>query len=311
MSRIDKITGETNPVLSKIATGYKNASFIANKVAPGVESLTQSGTVMQYGKEGFKLYNTERALRAAAQKMDFEVDNFTYQCAEHALETSLDYKEIDEAEKYGTNKVIQLKTRALRIVQQALRTEYENNVANSLFNTDNFASGNKVGLTDTDCWDDQDNSTPVSDINTGKEAARDDIGIYPNTIVLGARSFRLLKEHPNIKDRIKNTKNTYVTGEDLKQILDFENVLVGTAVYADDDGAFTDIWGDYAALIYLPTQGEIAEGVPLHTITINETGYPEVKEYPNKKTLDIEETLKYVVKKISTSNGYLISNTEA
>ena len=309
-SRNRAIAGETNPILSTFAIGFQNPRFIGNLVCPPVPVLKEAGTYFVLGKEGFYLYDTERALRAQAKRIDFFPSKAKFLCAEHALETALDYKEIDIAEKFGANQVLKLKKRVLSIAENALATDKEKTIADILFSGTYYAVGNKKALTLTECWSEAATSTPINDIRTGKKAARADMGIEPNTLVLGYASYDLLRNHPTVTSKIRNSKNTFVTGDDLKEILDFANVIVGSSVYSTDAGVFTDLWTDNVALIYLPGKGEIVEGVPVHTVQFNELGYPQVKEYLMKKTIDIEETHKFQIKNISTSYGYLITNTQ-
>ena len=112
-SRLKTIQGETNPILTKFSLGYKAIQGIAKLVAPIVKSLTESGTLFSFGKEGFYLYSTERALRADAKRAYFALSKDTYRCVEHAIETPLDYKELEAAKKYGADKVLQLEKRAV------------------------------------------------------------------------------------------------------------------------------------------------------------------------------------------------------
>lgn len=311
-SRLNTIQGEVNPILTKLAVGYSSLQrFIARKVAPVIESLTESGTIYTFGKEGFMLYDTERALRANAKKIDFAVSKDTYRCAEHALESSLDYAELEAAEKYGAQKVLSLKKRALNLINRALDIELEKAVADIVFSGTYYASGNKTTLTGTDQWSHA-SSDPIAQLSTGKAAARADMGVVPNTLVLGYDSYEQLCKHASIKAMFTDMRDKPVLFDamDLAAILKFKNVFVGEAVYSTDAGVFTDLWGDYAALIYLPEPAEEAEGTTPHTVIIEEAGYPRVKEYPGKKTIDIEDTRKYTVKNISTSYGYLISDTK-
>jgi hypothetical protein len=74
---------------------------------------------------------------------------------------------------------------------------------------------------------------------------------------------------------------------------------------------FTDLWGDYAALVYLPENMEMPEGTTPHTVIIEEEGYPEVKTYDDKKVRLYEVTRKYQVKQIDNTFGYLICDTTA
>ena len=311
-SRNETIRGSVDPILSKLAIGFKHENLIARQVAPVVESLSESGTLYTFGKEGFMLYDTERALRANAKKINFAISSDTYICKEHALESSLDYKEIDLAEKAGANQLVKLQKRALMLTDRALSIELEKAVADVVLSGTYYASGNKVTLTGSDQWSD-DNSDILGQIETGLAAARADMGIEPNTLVLGYDAYREMAGHPQIKAMVSDNKDKAIVlkADDLAALLRFDRVLVGKARYTTDAGVFTDIWTDSAALIYTPAPGEMAEGTTPHTVIIEEVGYPEVKTYPMKKVIDYETTLKYQVKNLSTSYGYLITDCKA
>jgi len=307
-SRNKQIQGETNPILTKFATGYKPVQGIAHLVAPTVPSIKESGTLFSFGKEGFMVYDSERALRAATKKIDFHLSKETFRCEEHALESSLDYEEIDIAAKYGPKEVLNLEKRAVQLTQQALQTELEKAVADIMFSATYYASGNKVTLTSGDKFSDFDNSDPMGVVDTGMIAARADMGVEPNTGVIGYTAWKTLRKHPQLIDKIKYSMKGNLTPDLVAEIFGLEKLIVGKGVYSSDAGVFTDIWGDYFALIYVPPKSEMPEGTTPHTIVLEQTGFPRVKTYLSKKTKDYETTRKYQVKNVSTSNGYLISD---
>jgi hypothetical protein len=311
-SRNRALVGSVDPILTTFATGYKNGKLIGDIVAPRVTSLTESGTFMSLDKAGFKLYDTERAIRTRPGKIDHFPTSGTYICAEHSLSTALDVlKEIKVAESYGANEVLKLKQRGIMLLNQALATTREKAIADVIMGTSYYDAGNRVALTGNDCWSDKSNSDPLGQIATGKTTARADMGLEPNTLVLGWASWQALKNHPAMLAKIKNSKNQFLTIEDAKEILDIEQIVVGPAVYATDAGVFTDLWTDNAALIYLPAEGELPEGVPVHTIQIFEIGYPVVSSEQDEMLWEASLFEKYAVKNISDVNGYLISNTVA
>lgn len=321
-SRIETIQGETSPILTTFAEGFVSpARLIAPMVAPVIRSMTETGTLYIFGKEGFMLYDTERALRAAAKKFDYFLSKDTYVCKEHALETSLDYKELEAAQKYGAQAVLRLEQRSINVVQQALAIELEKAVADYVFSGTYYATGNKATLTGTDQWQVSgggagSTSTPIEDIvKTGAQAARADMGVYPNTVVFGATAWKAFREHPDVVERVRYTSPvgnpSVISMAQAAQLLDVENVYVGNAVYSTDAGVFTDIWGDSVAMIYVPPADMMVEGTTPHTIIVEEEGYPEVRVYDSKKTRDYEVTRKYVVKNLDTSYGYLILDTVA
>jgi len=312
MGRIAELTGSVDPVLTKLAIGYKNPKFIADLVVPSIPVLTETGTFFKLGKEGFLIYDAKRAYGAEARKIFTKRESDTYACYERALEHPLDYEEIKRAQRYGTNfDVINLEQNAQQTVSLAQAVAKEKAVADILFSGTYYAIGNKATLTGNDQWSVKATSDPLGDIITGIKAARADMGVEPNTLVMGYLAWDAFRNHPSVLAKIKNSKNNFVSIEDAKEITGIPNIVVGKSIYSTDAGVFTDLWGDNAALIYLPTQGENAKGVTVHTVRFNVKGYPIVRKYANKKTLDIEETQIWGVKNIDTSYGYLIIDVVA
>jgi len=316
--RLAQLRASTNPILTSFAVGFKPVAGIARLVAPIVRADRESGTLFTFGKEGFFIYDTQRALRANAKKADFHLSSDTFLCTEHAIETSLDYKELDQASKYGAARVLQLEQRSINFTQRILDVELEKAVADLIFSGTYYASGNKVTLTGGDQFSDYANSDPQGVVQTGMAAARADMGIEPNTMVIGYTAWQTLRFHPQLLEKIKYSQKGILTEDLVAQLLGVDRVIVGKKVYSTDAGVFTDLWGDYIALIYVPVdaQGnvmgeEMVEGTTPHTVIIEEMGYPEVRTYDEKKVRSYETTRKYQVKNISTSYGYLISDTVA
>ena len=52
-----------DPILSNVALGFKNSSFIGTGVAPIVPVSISGGQVLQFGKEAFQAFNLRRAPR--------------------------------------------------------------------------------------------------------------------------------------------------------------------------------------------------------------------------------------------------------
>ena len=108
-------------------------------------------------------------------------------------------------------------------------------------------------------WDQYGTSDPIKDIAvTGRETIRANSGIYPNTLVLGAKVFSLLKNHPLIIDRIKyNAQGGIALGtlNALAALFEVDRVLVGLPLYrSSNEGqtdVLTDIWGNNALLAWI------------------------------------------------------------
>ncbi len=82
--------------------------------------------------------------------------------------------------------------------QSLLRQDKEFN--DSFWSTSKFTT-DKVGTSDFVKWS-AGSSTPIADIDGFKDDVHTLIGRQPNGLILGARTFRILKNHSNVIDRI-------------------------------------------------------------------------------------------------------------
>ncbi|SDU26827.1 major capsid protein [Desulfobacula phenolica] len=306
MGRLTNLRG-VDPVLTTLARGYSNAELIAAALFPVVLVPKEAGQYPEFGKEAFKLYNTERALRGKSNRMDPEALNWVdFTTKENDIEYPIDYREKNEAlfntQKHGTV-----------TVQNILLLQREYQAAALAQNVATYGASNKVVLSGTSQFTDYTNSDPVAVVDAGKEAIRAKTGKYPNTMTMGAVTFKTLKEHPKLIEKIKYSMKGVLTVELLKQIFDIETLKIGKAVYADDDGTFHDVWSDNITLAYVPKKQSGMDRdwhEPSFGYTLRRTGYPFVDRYEEGKKLElVRDTDNFVVKVVGADAGYLISDT--
>lgn len=234
-----------DPVLTKIARGYVNPQLIGTFLFPVVPVSKEGGKIPQFGKEAFKIYNTERAIRAKSNRISPEgrtTIDFTLE--EHDLEYPMDYREIEED-------VLPSKIYATHVVSDGINLRLEKLIADLSQNLSSYPTGNKVTLSSANQFTNS-SSDPFTIFDTAKEAIRAKIAKRPNVCILGAASFNALKNHPAVLDRIKYTQKAVVTAEILRNLLEFQQLYVGDAVSAADDGTFSDIWTDNSVVAYVP-----------------------------------------------------------
>lgn len=308
MGRLANLRG-VDPVLTTLARGFSNNELIAEALFPIVPVPKEAGEYPEFGKEAFKLYNTDRALRGKSNRMDPDALVWVpFQTSEKDLEYPIDYREKNEAlfntQRHGTV-----------TVQNILMLQREYQAATLARNAAIYAASNKITLSGTSQFTDYVNSDPVSVINAGKEAIRAKTGKYPNTMIIGALSYKALKEHPKLLEKIKYSMKGVLTEELMKTIFDIPNMKVGRAVYSDDAGVFADVWGDDIILAYVP---EKLSGMdrdwhePSYGYTLRRDGYPFVDTYEEGKKLElIRNTDNYVVMVVGADAGYLIKDTNA
>lgn len=101
---------------------------------------------------------------------------------------------------------------------------------------------------------------PANDVEVAKETVLSTTGLTPNTLVLGYRTFRALKNHPVLRDRIKYVSKNVLTTDMMAELFDVERVMVAKAVKATNAegsaAAYSFVYSDSALLCYVnPTPG--------------------------------------------------------
>lgn len=296
-----------DPVLTTLAVGYTNAQLVADQLMPFVMVEKEGGKIPLFGKEHFKLYNTERALRAKSNRVSPEdIGSVDVALDEHDLEYPIDYREDAES-------AFPLQARATAIVTEGIRLRHERMVADLVQNPANYPVGHKIALSGASCFSDA-ASDPEGVISDAKAAVRAKIVKEPNTMVIGYDSWRLLKKHPQLKAILSDTRPRLVQLADLREIFEIENIVVGRAVQASDAGVVSDIWGDNCVLGYVPGAGgsQRSPYEPSFGYTLRKRGQPVVDTRTEDGKVElIRNTDIFRPFLLGADAGYLISNTRA
>lgn len=294
-----------DPVLTELATGYSNEAFVGDQLLPFASVLKEGGKIPTFGKEHFKVYQTERALRAKSNRVNPE-DNGSQDIAldEHDLEYPIDYREDAES-------AYPLQARATMAVTEGIRLRHEKMVADMTQNPANYAVTNKRALSGTDCFD-QAGSDPEGVVDDAKAAIRALVIREPNTMVIGYQTWRKLKRNKALKAILSDTRSRLVQLADLREIFEIANIVVGKGMYATDAGQTIDLWGDSMVLAYVPSApGGMGRSMyePSFGYTLRK-GNPVVDTRPEDGKLQIiRNTDIFRPYILGPSAGYLITNT--
>ena len=293
-----------DPVLTNLARGYSNDSFVADKIFPLATVNKEGGKIPQFTKEAFKVYNTERAIRADSNRINPSVGNsIDFVLTEHDLEYPMDYREINES-------VLPLKMHATNVVTEAIALRKEKLAADLAINPSNYAATNKVTLAAGSKFDVA-TSDPIEIIDTARSAVRSQIAKNPNVIIIPNAVFVALKNHSSITDKIKYTQHAVITAQLLKNLLQFDQLYVAGGVYEDTSGNLVDIWSDSVVLAYVPEakNGNRSFYEPSYGYTLQMKNFPIVDTYDEKgKVKVVRNTDLFVPKIVGADAGYLISD---
>jgi hypothetical protein len=292
-----------DPVLTELATGYNNEDYVAENLFPVVSLEKEGGKIPKFGKEQFKLYNTERAIRAKSNRINPSgVGAIEFVMSEHDIEYPMDYREESEAN-------INLEIHATNFTSEVVAIKKEVMCAKLAQDPTNYAAGSKITLIGASKFSDP-ASDPISVIENAKLAISKKIIKKPNTMVIGKNVYAKLKYHPQLVEKIKYSMKGIVSVDIMREIFEIKNIVVGEAMYCDDKDELFDIWGNTIVLAYV-TQTEAKKRTayePTFAYTLRKKNNPIVDTYEEAGKLKIvRNTDIFVPKIVGADAGYLIS----
>lgn len=245
-------------VLTQISVAYLQnpGNFIADKVFPQIPVEQRSNVYYKYNKaDWFRDDAQRRAGGTESAGSGYGLTRDSYNCEVYAL-----HKDVNDQDRANADSPLDLDREAALFVSTrlALRREIQ-------FVTDFFGTGiwgtDITGVSGVPAggqfrkWSDYVNSDPLLDIEVGKEGILSTTGLEPNTLILGYKAFRTLKNHPDLSDRLKYTTSENITSEIMARLFDVDRVLVAKAVKGSGVEGETQSYGfafpDGALLAYV------------------------------------------------------------
>lgn len=303
MSRLSKLR-VVDPVLTHLATGYTNEQFVGDQLMPFAFVDKEGGKIPLFGKEHFKAYSTERALRAKSNRINPEdIGSMDIALDEHDLEYPIDYREDAES-------AYPLQARATMAVVEGIRLRHELKVAEMAQNAANYAAGNKITLSGSSQFSHA-SSDPEGVISDAKAAVRAKVVKEPNTMVVGYSAWRAMKKNAQLKAILSDSRPRLVQLADLREIFEIDNIVIGKSVWCNDAGATVDVWGDTIVLAYVPgaAGADRSPYEPSYGYTLRKRGNPVVDTRTEDGKLElIRNTDIFRPFLLGVDAGYLISD---
>lgn len=241
-----------NQALTNVSVAYRNAAFVAERVFPVVPVNKRNDVYFQFSKQHFLSEPDTVGPSDEANEIEVDLDaRGSYVCTGHASQVAISDEERAQGDP-GADIDIEY---TQKVTERILLNE-EVNIA-SLMTTSNIT--NNTTLSGTSQWSDYVNSNPITAIDSAKETVQQAIGEFPNTLLLPRKVYRTLRNHPQVLDRIKYTRDGarhLPTPEELADLLDVDEVIVPASLKQLVNEGQTDdlgyIWGDIALLFYKP-----------------------------------------------------------
>lgn len=253
-------------LLTTMSVGYvqDQKKFFADKLFPTVPVLKQTDLYTVWPKGAFFRDQVQpRPLGGAVPIVGFDVGSESYICQELGLGTM-----IDDRTRANADKPLNPDKASMRMLvgqhlikrDRIAATKY---LRTGVWGTD--VAGVTGTLTGTEFLRfDQAGSDPIGVISRWKDFIAETTGYEPNVLVLGRRTKSILKQHPDILDKIKFTQKGIITDELLAALFEVERILTPSAVYnTAKEGAVDNLTfivdSDCMLLTYAPSEPAMEE----------------------------------------------------
>jgi len=348
MMNLSQTYAGVDPILTTLAQGFMlPATNIANFIAPVVDTPTRAGRILRFGKEQFAINDFRRAYGTNIPYVQSRYDSEPYALEQEVVAWELPEEVIENAGEGPAQ--VDLRAIETRNAMSRLMNAYEYTVAQAITVTGSYnpyepynsSAGSQTGLGFT-TWTNfstaygsgagsaswtSTSSNPILDILSLKRAVANQIGIRPNSMVVGTAVFDELLTNEAILDRIKYTTADSIDTDMLARYFGLERGLrVAEGRYLATDGSLQPVFPQNGILLFyspngpsdsvMPAGGANA-ATPAFAYTYQLTGTPAVRpEYyiRERRVVRAEITVERVVNLVGLGatgligSGAMISN---
>lgn len=296
-----------DPVLSKVAQGYRNARFIGQTLMPIIGCPKSGVQLIKFGKEAFIKYAMRRAPGSKVARVQYGYGAEPVSLVQDALEGVVPREWLrDSADIPNVN----LGTRAINNVLNSVHLGLEIEIASIACDASNYDADHKIAVAGADKWTDGGSKLSLQ-MQQYKEAVRATTGAEPNVLTLTPGDFNACKVHPEVVERFKYTSAESITTDMLAAFFELDTVEVGKAIWTPDESRpFQDVWTQ-SVLAYVPHEGERSMDVPSYGYTYVLDEHPLVEEaYYDKSVKSWIYPVEYERRPYMTGMGagFLIQN---
>jgi hypothetical protein len=214
-----------------VAWAQDQRVFVADKVFPTVSVQKQSDLYAIYQKGYF--YRDEmrvRPLGGRPQQAGYGVTNGTYRCVEYALE-----HKVDDRVRANADQPLDPDRAAMRLLTGQAMIRRDRDWASKYFTTGVWGT-DLTGVASAPSTNqflqfDQSGSDPIGLVQKKVDDLLSATGYAGNKLVIGRDAWRVIRNHADVKDRIKYTQRGIVTEDVFASLVGVDEVIVPGSVY--------------------------------------------------------------------------------
>lgn len=228
-----------NKALERVSVAYRPQGLIHQELSPMVPVKHESDIYYVYSKDNLRVPSTHWADGAVANRaFTWNVSTTTYQLSREGLEELVTDRSVRNADV-----AIKPKVDATESLTDKIMLRKEIDLLSIINTAANF--GNTTSLSSTQKWNvDTTLSNPITFIDSATTAIRRNSGKKANVVAIPDPSFKSVKEHLSIVDRVKHTSMQSVGPDILATLFNVERVLVSGAVQNSAERSLADSLAD-------------------------------------------------------------------
>lgn len=278
---------------------------------PIVQVKKDTGKIASYSMDNLRIVDAVRALGTKTNEVGHTVTiSNHYVLKERALKELVPNELKDQADKPITPMIDATEnvTEKLWIIKEKALADVLSSTATITQNTT---------LSGTDQWNDYANSDPFDDIKTGRNTIRSSTGKKPNTLILSWDVWNTLLDHPDIVDRIADSRDRTADAANsiLARAFNVKKVLVGDAqvnsTEEGETGSLSDIWSRVAILAYIEPRPTLKSRSLGFTYQMGTPRQVDTWVNIDRKGTYVRATDKYDQQLVDVNCAYLIKNAIA
>lgn len=302
-----------DPVLSTGARGYKNAMFVYAMVFPEVPCSARGGNRIEFDRTDFRRVHSRRSPGADTQEVMFGHEGKKFALNQYRL---LGKQPLETAQDALTVAGIDMNMRTVNGTQDLIALEKEIDAATVARNTASYDASHTMTPAANQRWDAA-GSSPTDQVMEAIEVVRQATAMRPNTVLMGGKVYSKVRKHEEALQSLRykdaDGGKKIASKDDLAALWDVEQVVVGDAIWVDEDDNTTDVWGNDVVVAFTRV-GSVSMYLPSYGYTYQLTGTPLVEEPyfdRNRNSWMYPVCDEYSAEIVGKDAGYLIKNVIA
>ena len=239
-------------ILTNLSVAYiqDTDQFIADKVFPQVPVSKQSDSYYVYDKQAW--FKDDAQLRPPSTESaggGYSLSTETYNALVYAF-----HKDLDDRVMANYDNPLQPRRDSAELVAHKLMLKREYTFMDKFLKSDVWGTDIDLDSSD-DQWSDYANSDPITYITQKRRDIYNETGFKPNRLLIGGEVWDSLKDHPEILDRVKYTREAIDINPSLvARAFDLDDIVIAEGLYSKAAEGETDLnltpFVDKKALLY-------------------------------------------------------------